>query len=252
MDVPFCPSDSVGNPSLRTTTSQDAVRTLRYSNVVGLDCYSWWAQWSGDDGPSSQQSWLWPPTGQQRTGASANTDGVRVVGVQQSCCCAIAWPVAFAPSCDRQQRCHHCVGWCRQDSNAETTVVRLLGDMRRRDGPRPSKRGSRDGGDLRRGARGAHMVPPMKLAHPRQPPNTLNIKMELTQRPWRCSLTTLPTKRMAVGSLLLSILPCHHRSNTNSLGREPCRRYLSVLFYPASERLGGGHLLYPGAAERGS
>ncbi|KAK0746827.1 hypothetical protein B0T18DRAFT_160464 [Schizothecium vesticola] len=129
-----------------------------------------------------------PPPRQQRTGASANTDGVCVVWAQQSCCCAIAWPVAFAPSCDRQQRCHHCVqrvDWCRQDSNAETTVVRPLGDMRRRDGPRPSKRGSRDGGDLRRVRERHTMVPPMKIAHPQHSPNPLNIKMELTQRPWR-------------------------------------------------------------------
>lgn len=145
-----------------------------------------------------------------------------VAGVQQSCCCsAIACPVAFAPLCDRQQdaiavQVGWLVGLVPPGFQPRTTVVRPLGDMRRRDGPRPPKRSSRDDGDLRR-------------AHPQQYPQ--HLKHQHGAYPTADLLTTLPTMRMAVGSLLLSIQPCHHRSYANSLGREPCRRYLSDLFY---------------------
>jgi hypothetical protein len=54
------------------------------------------------------------------------------------------------------------------------------------------------------------MVPPMKIAHPRQSPNTLNIKMELTQRPWR-------------------LLSLHCPPNAWRLARYCCRYYHATI-----------------------
>lgn len=151
------PSDSVGSPSLRTTTPRDAVHSLRYTNVVGLG--RWIVIPGGRNGAVTTAHQdnnrgcdppNWAATDKSLRKHNGNGRGWRAAELLLLCHCVSRGVCPFMRS---STRCHCCasrLGWYRQDSNPEATVVRPLGDMCRRDGPRPPKRSSRDDGDLRR------------------------------------------------------------------------------------------------------